>query len=600
MPESIGDYRVLAKDWVWSIGERRISDPFLIEKKMVRAGGYITVKGVKYGNGFKWHFKAAMRALMPFFEWHRWSHLLIDSFCDFTEIGVMGPASSGKTWCASAFAYTFFQIWPQDTSIIMSTTTRDGLQLRVFGAIKEMHNRSKERRPWLAGRAIDSRCMLTGADSDDETQDFRNGILGVAATVGGTFQGIKNYVGIKNTHVMLVADEASLMNFGFLNSVANLRKGGNWKLIALGNPSDRNDPLGQICEPNISIGGWEGHEFEEKTRTWPTRHPKGLAIQLCGTDSPNYDHPRGLNPHIGIITPEHIETDLALYGKDSLQFSMMNLGMMPRDADKRRIVTLSFCESHQAYEDVVWGAATLTRVVGVDAAYSAIGGDRTVLTDIQFGRDAFGQEVMAIAEPQTVIFTNAKTTLEVQDQIAIFVAEYCQKRGIPAQNVGFDSTGRGTLMSAFARLWSVAVVPIEFGGKPESRPVRAASTENENEAYENMVTALWYGSRMIIESRQLRQLSRDCAVEGSYREWTIKGSGRKIQVEPKEKTKARMGRSPDLWDSLVTAIEMARRRGFQIAAGAGVGFKKDPIPAWMLDRQKMFRDQQQKRTLLAV
>lgn len=575
-------------------------DRFLIEKAMVKAGGYVTRGGIRHGNGFKWHFKAAMRALLPWFEWHRWSHLLIDSFCDYVEIGVMGPASSGKTYDASGFAYTFFQIWPQDSSIIMSTTTRDGLQLRVFGAIKEMHNRAKERRPWLAGRVIDSRCMLTGADSDDEAQDFRNGILGVACKVGGTFQGISNYVGIHNTYVMLIADEASLMAFGFLNAVSNLRKKGTFKLIALGNPMDRNDPLGQICEPHASIGGWEGHEFLEKTRTWKTRHPKGIAIQLCGTDSPNYDHPRGLNPHLGLITPEHIETDLALYGKDSLQFSMMNLGMMPRDADKRRIVTMSFCESHQAYEDVVWGNSKLERVVGVDAAYSAVGGDRSVLTDIQFGQDASGIEVMAIAEPQTIIFTNAKTTLEVQDQIAVFVTEYCQKRGIPPQNCGFDSTGRGTLMSAFARLWSIAVVPIEFGGKPQVRFIRAGSEETEDEAYENMVTALWYGSRMVIESRQLRQLSRDCAMEGSYREWTIMGTGRRIKVEPKEKTKARMGRSPDLWDSLVTAIEMARRRGFQIAAGAGLGFRKESIPAWMLDRQKQYRDHEKRRTLVSV
>jgi hypothetical protein len=571
------------------------NDRFIIERHMVRSGGYM--KG--HGNGFKYHFKAAMRALMPWFEWHRWSELLIDSFCDYTEIGVMGPASSGKTYCAAAFAYTYFQCFHQEASIIMSTTTRDGLQLRVFGAVKNIHRKAKERRPWLPGRVIDSRSMLTGADSDDETQNFISGILGVACKVGGHFQGISSYVGIKNSRIMLVADEASLMASGFLDSIANLRKGGQWKMIALGNPKDRSDPLGQICEPHISIGGWEGLEFEEKTRTWKTRSDNGLAVQLCGTDSPNYDHPRGLNPHLGLITPEHIESDLAYYGKDSLQYSMMNLGMMPKDGEKRRVVTLTLCDSNNAYAEVVWGNTPVTRVVGVDAAYSAVGGDRSVLTDLGFGMDVTGQLVLAVVEPQIVIPTNAKTTLEVQDQIAEYVKGYCEKRGIPPENVGFDSTGRGTLMSAFSRLWSNAVVPIEFGGPPPpDRYSRPGSEELEKDAYKNMVTALWFASRLVVESKQLRQLSRDCALEGSYREWLIPPGGRKIQVEPKEKTKERMGRSPDLWDSLVTAIEMARRRGFQIAGGAATGYARRKIPQWLLDRQRKVREQERSVALV--
>lgn len=431
-----------------------------------------------------------------------------------------------------------------------------------------------------------------------------NGVLVHNCKIGGHFQGISGYVGIKNIHLLLTADEASLMAPGFLNSVANLRKGGKetWKLIALGNPSDRNDPLGQVCEPSAAIGGWEGHAFEERTRTWPTRHPRGLAVQLCGTDSPNYDHPRGLNPHIGLITPEQIEVDLAFYGKDSLQFSMMNLGMMPRDGEKRRVVTLTLCDSHLAFEDVTWGHTPLTRVIGVDPAYSGVGGDRTVLTELAFGKDVFGNSVIAIAEPQTVIQPSARTTLEVQDQIALSVRKYAEDRKIPAENVGFDSTGRGTLMSAFANLWEPSgrrVVPIEFGGKPDAlRRVRADTDQLEINAYDNMVTALWFASRLVIESRQLRQLSRDCAMEGSFREWGLKGA--KVFVEPKDQTKKRMGRSPDLWDSLVTAIEMARRRGFQIAAGTNVGFVKSAIPSWMVERQKMVRSQEQRVALAAV
>ena len=59
-------------------------------------------------------------------------------------------------------------------------------------------------------------------------------------------------------------------------------------------------------------------------------------------------------------------------------------------------------------------------------------------------------------------------------------------------------------------------------------------------------------------------MTEDVMFEGCNREWGKAGNN-KIQVEPKEKMKARFGRSPDLFDALVTGVEGARKLGFQIA-----------------------------------
>jgi hypothetical protein len=559
----------------------RTKDRFLIEAEMVRRGGYIHNAGVKYGQGKYYHFRAAMTALWPHFDWHEWSELLIQAFVENQEVGIMGPGSSGKTYNSAAFGLCSFYIWPKGTSIIMSSTTREGLQLRIWGSIKELHNKAKERREWLPGRVIESRFILTSSDEDAEAQDFRDGIIGVACKVGGTFVGLSNYVGLKNDRVMLIADEASLMGRGFLDSVANLRKNPEFKLIAMGNPKDRNDALGVVCEPHSTFGGWEGLEYLEKTRTWRTRAPGGLAVQLCGYDTPNAKFPKGTNPYRGIITPEQIQADLDYYGRDSLQFSMMNLGLLPRDGGTRRVVTMSLCEQNQAFDDVAWDRADkIIRVIGIDAAYSGVGGDRCVMTDLKFGPDASGRTVLAFAEPPIVIPVTAVKAQQAEEQIAEYVLLYCKQRNINPEQVGFDSTGRGTLMSAFARLWSPQVVPIEFGGKPLDRPVRQGDAKTEREAYGKMVTALWYSSRLLIESKQLRKLPREVAEEGAMREWGIARTGL-IDVEPKHKTKERMGRSPDLWDSFVVALEMARRNGFEIAGGHGVGIVKRQTPKWL-------------------
>jgi hypothetical protein len=559
----------------------RTKDRFLIEAEMVRRGGYIMSGGVKYGCGKYHHFKAAMTALWPHFDWHIWSDLLIKTFAENQEVGIMGPGSSGKTYTSAAFGLCTFYIYPTGTSIIMSSTTREGLQLRIWGSIKELHNKAKARREWLPGRVIESRFILTSSDQDAEAQDFRDGIIGVACKVGGTFVGLSNYVGLKNDRVMLIADEASLMSRGFLDSVANLRKNPEFKLIAMGNPKDRNDALGVVCEPHSTMGGWEGIEYLEQTRTWRTRAPGGVAVQLCGYDTPNAKFPKGTNPYRGIITPEQIQADLDYYGRDSLQFSMMNLGLLPRDGGTRRVVTMSLCEQNQAFDEIAWqGADKITRIIGIDAAYSGIGGDRCVMTDLQYGPDATGRIVLAFAEAPIVIPVTAVKAQQAEEQIAEYVLLYCKQRNIPPEQVGFDSTGRGTLMSAFARLWSPQVVPIEFGGRPTDRPVRKGDPKTEREAYGKMVTALWYSSRLLIESKQLRKLPREVAEEGSMREWGIARTGL-IDVEPKHKTKERMGRSPDLWDSFVVALEMARRTGFEIAGGQGVGIVKRQTPKWL-------------------
>ena len=161
--------------------------------------------------GRKHHFKEAMKALMPWFQWHKWSTLVIDNLLDYRENMIMGPGSSGKTYDAAAYAYTCYQLKPIGTGILISSTTRQGLQLRIWGAIKQIHKDAKRIRPNLPGRIIDSMMALTHITDYKEGTDLRQGIIGVAAKSGSEYTGLKNFVGFKNEHVILIADELALM-----------------------------------------------------------------------------------------------------------------------------------------------------------------------------------------------------------------------------------------------------------------------------------------------------------------------------------------------------------------------------------------------------
>lgn len=567
---------------------------------MIRAGG--KMKGI--GEGLDHHYKAAAAALWPDLQWHRWAHLLLWAFPMHSEVAVLGPASSGKTFDAAIYALVTFFVWPTGTSIIMSSTTKEGLELRVWGAVKKLFNAAKRLRDHLPGKMHQSRNLLSGAPEEDEAKDFRDGIIGVACRVGGTFVGISNYVGVKNERLILIADEASLMGRGFLDSLSNLRKGAKkrFQFICMGNPKERLDALGVAAEPAVEIGGWDGYEGEAKTQVWPTRAKNGLAVQLCGYDSPNYDFPRGKNPWSGIIKPEDIEADLAYYGENTLQFTMMNLGVMPKDSSSQRVISMQLAEQRNAFDDVVWGSGRLTVGAGLDPAYRGTGGDRCVLTPWTFGDDRNGITRLLLG-PQVIVPINPASVDTPEDQIAIFARDFCDRHGIPAENFGYDSTGRGSLGISFAQLFSPNVVPIEFGGPPPDRHTREGDQRKESEVYGKMVSALWFASYNVIETGQLRGVSREAVEEGCLREWGMnKGNhGRKTplqDVEPKEQTKKRMGRSPDLWDSVCVAIEVARRRGFRIMAGpAGSRISTRTMPVWMARLGDQMRKMREAQTL---
>lgn len=378
-----------------------------------------------------------------------------------------------------------------------------------------------------------------------------------------------SFAGVKNKRVILIADEGQFMPQAYVDAISNLNKNAGFQCIVMGNPKDTTDALGKVCEPAADIGGWDGGVDQTGgTKKWKTRFPGGVCVQLVGSDSPNMDYPEDQPPRYPyLITREAIANDVAFYGRDSLQFSMMNDGRMPRGQGLRRVITRQMCQKFDALVEPIWASEKRTKIGFLDAAYGSVGGDRCIFGELQFGpglaRD--GSQLTLLALIQTMLVpVSVKENELPEDQIAKFCKEQCEARGISPENFGFDSTGRGTLMGAFARLWSAYVVPIEFGGKATDRPVSAENTTICKDFYSKFVSELWYSVRLTIESRQFRGMTEEVMQEGTMREWKLV-TGNRVEVESKVEMKDKMGRSPDLFDALVAGVEMARRKGFMIA-----------------------------------
>lgn len=543
----------------WGVLEHPVS----IEMQMVRHGGRVKKPdGTIAGNGLLFHLKRLQQLLHPEKVWHRWNELLLEEFIKNRIIGVIGPASTGKSREACDYARMIYYCFPECTTVICSSTEKETLEDRIWGEIKSQHRIARERYEWIPGHLIESRQrIVTDARENfsEDGRDFRNGMVGVPCKKGGSYVGLGAYSGRKNKIVILIADEGQFMPVAYVDAISNLNKNKTFKAIVLGNPKETTDALGKICEPSAELGGWDGGiDQGPKTKVWATRFSRGVCVQLVGSDSPNLDGKLG----IPLITQEQINEDIKFYGLDSIQFTMMNEGRMPRGQGLRRVITRQMCLKFGAMELPVWKNENRTRIGFVDAAYGSVGGDRCIFGELQFGEDPNNTQIIALIETMLVPVSVKENELPV-DQIAMFVKDQCDKRQIVPQNFFFDSTGRGDLVGAFARIWSPYVIPVEFGGKPSDRYVSNEIRVPCCDYYSKKVSELWYSVRMAIESRQFRGMTEDVMMEGCMREWGLV-SGNRTEVEPKEKMKLKTGRSPDLFDALVAGVEGARQRGFVI------------------------------------
>lgn len=544
-----------------------------IEMACYRKGGnWHGLKNRICGMGLAYHFKQIKSILWPNIVWHKWNELEMECFLKYRIMGVIGPASSGKSHSAATNFLADYFCWPECTTILVSSTTKESLEMRVWGEMKSYYRRAHNLFPWLPGNLIEGRQRIVTDDRSiaSEGRDFRNGVVGVACKKGTSFQGLGEYVGIKNARVGLLADELSFMPKDFIHAIANLNKNLHFRCCGLGNPKEVQDALGYLCEPHMSLGGWDGGVDQKPgTKTWQIRFEQGICVQLPGSDSPNLDGKLG----IPLICQRDIDADVAFWGKDSLQYTMMDEGRMPRGQGNRRVITRTLCIKFRALEEVIWQGAHQVKVGALDAAYRGVGGDRCIFGELRFGPDVEGNNIVALVETVLVpILDDIKA--DPEDQIADFVMQQCLMRGIPAEQFYFDSTGRGSLMSAFARKWSAYVNAVEFGGPGTDRPIPNGKKGPDGEiptcadSYANFVTELWWFARLVIEAGQFRGMTEDMMQEGCAREWGFVGQDRgnnRIQVEPKPKMKLKTGRSPDLFDMLVCGLEGCRRLGFQVA-----------------------------------
>jgi hypothetical protein len=548
-----------------------------IEFGCIRKGGKWTGKsGGECGMGLFHHYKEAQKLLWPDDDHHRWSDLGLQRIVENDITVFMGSSDSNKTYLISRFVLTDWWCFSNNTLWMVSSTELRGAELRVWGKLKELFNRARNNHPDLPGVCLESKHAITTDEISDDGSEARTlgkGIIFIPCKSGNSWVGLGAYAGIKptkNGRLGHAGDEVSFMNSSFLDAYTNWYGKENFRGLLTGNPTDLADPLCTAGEP---VDGWDSWVDTEKTQEWRSKFYNAWVVAFDGRDSPNFDYPEDQKPRYPyMIGPKKLKAVAATEGKDSPLWWMQCVGKPRPGAESLKVITKKLCEQHGAFDDVIWQGTKNTTIVALDAAYSGVGGDRCALTRIEFGKDLDGKMVIKV-HPVVIVPVSVRS-LELPDkQISRFVMDYCEGIAVPPSNFFFD--GRSSLAVALAQTWSSQVNVVDFGGQPTARPVsqdefiwdekiKQRRLKRCDEHYSKFVTELWFSARYAIVSGQIRTLPQDVALEGSKRLWRyVKGS--KIEVETKAEMKERTNQSPDLFDSLVIAIEGARRKGFTIS-----------------------------------
>lgn len=569
-------------NWLWG----SLQTPLWIEMQCIERGGkWKRNDGQTAGMGLFFHYKQFIKLVWPDFVQHRWFDIILESYLKHEWICIAGPKNASKTGSLTVILLTDYYCQPSRTSIILSSTTMEGLDNRVFGEVKMRHRAARRSFDWLPGHLIEGRRRIVTASQDEFTEgrDFRNGVICIPIRRGDK-NAMENIVGIKNKRKRWMIDELQTLPASALDGTANFQEpGADCKFIGAGNPSDIMDAHGKLGEPDSSLGGWDsGIDQTGKTKTWKTKFANGICIQLPGSDSPNMDV--GLDvpvPYPFLMTREQMEKDGHTWGKTDWHFTMFNEGRWPRGQAASRVITKQMCVNGHALKGAIWQGPQRTKIACMDAGF---GGDRCAFHELHFGFEQWqpehpgqvnivgltsqephlndGRQIIALIDTQIVPIEGSEVK-GAEDQIVLWSKRECEKRGIPPANFFYEAGMRTSLVQKFTQLWSDKPVSIDFGGKPSDTKVSADIDMNCRDYYFNFVTELWYSVRLVIECEQFRQLTEETMQEGCMREYMRVG-GNKIQVETKKDFKDKCGFSPDLFDALVVGVEGAKRRGFSI------------------------------------
>lgn len=480
---------------------------------------------------------------------HPWAEMMIRAAINNKYLAVGGSASSGKSHTMAAWGIVNWLSQPQDTLVLMTSTTLREARKRIWGSVMSLLS-------VIDDAPIKIRDSIGNASYVNEKDILieRAGLSLISAEKSKTKEAVGKFIGIKQKRVILIGDELSELSEAILNAgLTNLSKNPSFQMIGMSNPNSRFDAFGIWSTPK---DGWDSVDTNTADE-WDTKW-KGKYVRLDGERSPNILAGETIYPWLP--TQEKLEEDKALLGVESRGYMRMVRAVFFDSDETTGIYTENEIANSKSMNTVQW-SSTPVNLCGVDPAFTN-GGDRCIAFLAKCGYDASGQYVIEFGQAVHLNDDATNKAIPRTYQIVKQIKDLCIKHNVPPENVSVDATGAGApFCDVLAGEWSSRFMRVSFGGKASDKRVSANSKLVGHELYVNRVSELWFVGKELMRTRQVFGVNSDLAQEITGRNYDhVKGSTLRMKIESKPEYKARFGRSPDLADAAFLALDCARQR----------------------------------------
>lgn len=466
---------------------------------------------------------------------------LIDALVNHRKLIVIGHAAASKTFTTVAFKFLRWLSNPSHTGLILTSSTIKSLSSRAWADMILLFRDSAVPMP---GLLIGSQYKMKY-----DKLDNKHLIIGVS---GESEDSVTKIQGTHPEILDLVIDEAdNPYNVAIWKAVANLGATGEFRIVALANPMDRNSIFGMNCEP---VGGWDAIDINS-TFEWESRSGYHV-IRLDGLQSPNILAGQVLYPFL--LTPTGITDILAEFGENSPNYFTYVRAWFPDIGAINTMFTGTLVSKMEQqliryYDDATPVGACDPSLGGGNRCVVAIGKAGLLATDPRKG---------CVEVEKFVYIKHRDPSLPVTHDFALQIKEICLENGVLPENfaIGASVSDLG-IRDYLSQFWSKDIVSVDPNGEAGMKKILQEDSRPPKERFDRRLTELWWACREWAKTGQLavRELSRDLRIQLEARRWKNTESN-KLRMETKDEMKKRGLKSPDEGDCLANLVELVRHK----------------------------------------
>jgi hypothetical protein len=540
---------------------------------------YKSLRGLPVPKGFvippgkvdaKHHYMEFVREMFDYedsiwkYEWNPYAVRMLDAKLDNNYLMVAGHQRSGKSEFVGLWSVTNFLFDPFNTKCLLTSLTLKSARGKIWAKVTECWQQAcrhyakcygieiTDGERYMPGKLLNSQGIIKYLDNGVETEQA--GIELVPGNVESARDSAEKIQGYHRNRMFAGLDELASLDHGLMRTIqTNIFTDKNADITGVFNPDSYFDPAGVASEP--FPGGWAS--LAKDAMEW--RNKYGLTIRLCGSSSPNLAEDGNKYPYL--LSREEYDTQKIALGERSKDFCKMYEAIWSAEGSAESIYSEHEIMDYKGMQKIEreWIEPPV-RCAFLDPSF-AMDGDSSIAAFGICGQARIdGETKKILCQDGPVVRLDADIDVKKgkpEQIVAKFIKE-CRDREIHPKMAGLDVTG-SQLYNLLARDWSPDLLQVNFGEAPSDIPISRTDPTPAKDKFTRKVSEIWYLGKALLRSGQLKGLTEDVVSEMVKRNYETVSNG-KIQVEPKDKMKARSLKSPDRADALLGLAYLCRER----------------------------------------